>query len=321
MDLYPISGVGLRNAQLGGVAALIAHGTRNRDEAVVVLPTGTGKTAVLQLTPFLWGAERALVVTPARLVREQIAEGFSDLGLLRHLGVLRGELPPPKVVVIEKRMKTLESWELLREADIVVTTPMSSAPSIGDIVQPPEDLFDLVLVDEAHHTVASSYSSLLTAFPLARKALFTATPFRRDKKRLPGSIIYNYPLKDAIHDGTYGKVEYVPCDLLPGQNADVAIATAAESTFREDQRRGFDHRLMIRTDSVTRAKELLDVYKEHTTLRVQMIYGGHSLKHVNAVVKRLDAGKLDGIVCVDMFAEGVDFPRLKLVPPERIGVA
>ena len=111
---------------------------------------------------------------------------------------------------------------------------MSASPSIGGIAVPPPDLFDLVMVDEAHHAPAVSYASLLDAFPSARKAFFTATPFRRDKRIVPGKLVYSYPLKAAIEDGTYGKVEYVACEPLPGVSHDAAIARMAEQEFKAD---------------------------------------------------------------------------------------
>ena len=210
VDLLPADYDGFRNSQLGASAALISHATNANDEAVIVLPTGTGKTAVLQVTPYLWQARRTLVITPSKLVREQIADGFRELGLLKSLGILPNGLGCPSVHVVDGHLRTLADWNALKKSDVVVTTPMSASPSIKEIAQPPEQLFDLVLVDEAHHTPATSYAALMNAFPNARKALFTATPFRRDRKRLPGRIVYNYSLKQAIDDGTYGEVQFVP---------------------------------------------------------------------------------------------------------------
>ncbi|WP_339888897.1 DEAD/DEAH box helicase, partial [Rhodopirellula europaea] len=312
VDLLPKNAEGLRRPQLGATGALLAHGTRTAEPAVVALPTGTGKTAVLQLTPFLWSTGRVLVLTPSRLVRDQIVAGFKQLQLLKDLGVLPSDAGLPKVASIANRVTSIEVWESYREFDVVVTTPMSASPSIEAIVTPPTDLFNLVLVDEAHHSPAVSYSTLLGCFPDARKAFFTATPFRRDKKVVPGKLVYNYPLKAAIEDGTYGKVEYLPCEPDSGQNNDVAIAKQAEAVFTEDAAAGLDHRMMVRTDSVARAKDLFKIYEQETNLRLKLVHGGHSMRHVQSAITGLKKAELDGVICVDMFGEGVDFPRLKL---------
>lgn len=72
----------------------------------------------------------------------------------------------------------------LRNFDVVVATPMSISPAIDDIpAPPPDDIFDLILIDEAHHSPAATWNEIIEAFPEAKKILFTATPFRRDKKK------------------------------------------------------------------------------------------------------------------------------------------
>src|SRR5580700_10535401 len=77
---------GLYNAQLGAAHALAAHFTVDEQPAIVTMPTGSGKTAVLMMLPFLLRSARVLVITPSRLVRGQIAEDFSALKTLREIG-------------------------------------------------------------------------------------------------------------------------------------------------------------------------------------------------------------------------------------------
>ena len=313
IDFFPADGLGLRPPQLGAASSLLALSTQKEMEpAIVVLPTGTGKTAVLQLAPFLWRASRVLVITPSRLVREQIVDGFRELALLKKLGVLSEEISSPKVLSIDKRVGSKVSWEDCRDYDVVVATPNSISPSIEGIPVLPTDLFDVLLIDEAHHSPAKSYVAIINALPNAKKGLFTATPFRRDKRKIKGKLAYNYPLKSAIEDQTYGKVEFVPCTPKTKESSDVAIAKLTERTFVADKAAGFNHRVMVRTDSISRAKELKAIYEEHTNLNLSSINGGHGLKHVKQVLKKVESGKIDGIICVDMLAEGVDFPRLKL---------
>ncbi len=314
IDLLPDAKPGLRRPQIGAASSLLSHATRRKEPAVVALPTGTGKTAVLQLTPFLWSSGRVLVLTPSRLVRDQIAAGFSKLTLLKDLGVLADGLAPPSVKTIQKRITCVQEWEALQKFDVIVTTPIDARHrrlKELQLLQPNSSQFS-AMVDEAHHSPAVSYTALLDSFPDARKAFFTATPFRRDKKIVPGKLVYNYPLRAAIEDGTYGKVEYLPCVPDDGVSHDAAIAKMAEQEFLLDKYQGFDHRMMVRTDSVTRAHELVDIYKAETNLRLRLVTGQHSMQHVSSVVNHLESGELDGVICVDMFGEGVDFPRLKL---------
>ncbi len=303
---------GLRRAQRGAIFAIGSHFSLSRNNALISMPTGTGKTGVLMMAPFLLRASRCLIITPSRMVRDQIAEEYRSLALLKLLGVLPESLPCPNVQAVESKILRDEQWETLSSADVVVTTPMGSSPALNDIPHPPDDLFDLLLVDEAHHSPARTWKALMHAFPLSRQILFTATPFRRDRKQIPGEFVYEFPLRDALADGVFGAIEFVGCETDSQLSNDVVIARKTQEIYNGDREAGLDHRVMVRTDSRTRATELLEIYQQSTSLRLAIIHGNHSLTHVRRSVQRLKDTDLDGVICVDMFGEGVDLPQLKI---------
>ena len=71
---------GLRNAQLGAIHSISSFFTLNKTKAaVVVMPTGSGKTAVLMMTPYVLEANKVLVITPSKLVRSQVSGEYSTL--------------------------------------------------------------------------------------------------------------------------------------------------------------------------------------------------------------------------------------------------
>jgi superfamily II DNA or RNA helicase len=71
---------GLRNAQIGAIHAIASHFTiHDKEPAIVVMPTGAGKTAVLYLSAYVLQVNRVLVITPGKLVRNQISEGFASV--------------------------------------------------------------------------------------------------------------------------------------------------------------------------------------------------------------------------------------------------
>lgn len=317
---YPISEgdtPGLRDAQRGALFAVGAHFTQRSEAAIVTMPTGSGKTAVLQACAFLLKANRVLILTPSRLVREQIADDFKALGVLKRLGALPHEIEPPRVMATAGRIVDPTGWEAMRDFQVVVATVPSVSPHLAEIPLPPDDLFDLILVDEAHHSPAITWRMMLDVFPAARKVLFTATPFRRDDREIKGRFVYSYDLKRAYDDGVFGHISYQPVPVPNGpgderQREDIAIATAAEARLAADRAAGFDHLLMVRTDGRTRAIGLEAIYAKHTRLRLQSIHGQHSLAHVKKVLAKLKDGTLDGIICVNMLGEGFDMPRLKV---------
>lgn len=276
------------------------------------MPTGSGKTAVLTGTPFVLSAERVLVLTPSRLVREQIASDLGQLRILRALGALAAEVPAPKVASVRKRITATNQWDALAVNDVVVGIPSSLSASLEDVPTPPAGLFDLVLVDEAHHSAAMSWRLLLDQFPSARHALFTATPFRRDRREIGGRFVFTYELRDAFRDGVFGRLTYEPVDPALGQDPDIAIARQAAARLAADREAGFDHRIMVRTGTRVRADLLAEIYSRETTLRLQVVLGTHSLRYVTHVIEHLRSGELDGMICVDMFGEGIDLPNLKV---------
>ena len=68
---YPIENddnPGLRNAQLGAIHSISSFFTLNETKPVlIVMPTGSGKTAVLTMVPFVLKSKKVLVVTPAKI--------------------------------------------------------------------------------------------------------------------------------------------------------------------------------------------------------------------------------------------------------------
>jgi superfamily II DNA or RNA helicase len=66
------------------------------------------------------------------------------------------------------------------------------------------DYYDVIIVDEAHHTLADSYQRILNHFDQAKVLGVTATPDRGDMRDLGQfyeDLAYEYSLPRAIHEG------------------------------------------------------------------------------------------------------------------------
>lgn len=308
---YPIDSEksrGLRNAQLGAIHAISSFFTLNKkDAAIVIMPTGSGKTAVLMLVPYLIRKQRVLVVTPSKMVRGQIAEDFSELRTLCVANVFNTSIKKPKVFELE-HLYTKEYQKDLEKADVIVATP-SCALSLSESDWAKENI-DLVEVDEAHHTPAKTWQQILVNLSVATHVLFTATPFRLDRKELSGEIVYDYPLSKAYEDGILGEIQFVPVES--GTDNDLCIAKRAEDVLLNDRKAGYEHYLMVRTDTKVSAEKLEKLYKDNTSLNLLKVDSSMSNSKVKHILKLLHSGELDGIVCVDMLGEGYDFPNLKI---------
>lgn len=307
----------LRRGQVGAIHAISQHFLiGNTSPAVVVMPTGSGKTGVMQASCYVLGAKRVLVVTPNRLVRSQIAAKFCDPGTLWYLGLIEQPLErPPAVHEVVNRIRTLEDWEALAEYDVVISTVNSASSGHHGVAAPPGDLFDLILVDEAHHSAARTWNVLLQQFPAAKRILFTATPFRRDSQQLAGDIVFVYSARQAFNDGIFGKIEYVPVSANPNASADerdALLAKKTEEVFQSDRKRGLRHSIIVRVDGKARADQLAEIYEQHTSLTLKTVHSSLSYRTIQRTVALLTQQELDGVICVNMMGEGFDFPNLKI---------
>lgn len=313
-SLSNIENEGLRNAQIGALHSIGSYFTLyKKNPALIVMPTGSGKTTVLILSAFLLRANRVLVVTPSVLVRGQIFDEFNKLKTAKELKALPAKLQCPKVLEQRKNLINAEDWKILENFDVVVGTPNSISYGIKEDFQPDEKLFDLILIDEAHHSPAKSWNSIVESFPKSKKIFFTATPFRRDKKEITGDIIYHYPLSQAYEDKIFGEISFYPIkkDLNPAVH-DLLIAKNVEKIFQEDRKAGLEHFLFVRTSTKVHAKVLERLYKENTSLSLRRIDSTKTYSYIKQSIKKLKSHELDGIICVDMLGEGFDFPNLKI---------
>jgi superfamily II DNA or RNA helicase len=305
---------GLYKNQIGAIGAALAHFSTRNEPGLITMPTGTGKTAVMVVLSYAMNAQKILVVTPSQLVREQIVENFRAPKLLVDKGIIPGGRKLPKVYELVNIVDDKKEWaKILKYYDVIVAIPgtLNRLENLSETVG--KSAFDLVFVDEAHHSRASSWVNILEAFSSARQVLLTATPFRRDKKDIQARLIYNYSLKQAYEDQLFSRINFIPVNTQLFATADdknIAIAKKAQEVY--SARTHSDHRIIIRTDRKIDADQLFDIYDQHTQLKLVVIHSKLGNATIKARIKQLTAGEIDGVICVDMMGEGYDFPALKI---------
>jgi hypothetical protein len=174
----------------------------------------------------------------------------------------------------------------------------------------PAHLIDAVFIDEAHHEPARTWAAINDYYLNQKRVFFTATPFRRDRKRLRAKLVYHYPLDRAIDDGILRPINFI------GEHAglhddDVALLQTAIEVFAVEKESNPDAAILIRTDSIDHAKILVEMYRENN-MNVHAIHSKRS-QNVNArLIEEARIGELDGLVCVGIASEGLDIPNLKV---------
>jgi superfamily II DNA or RNA helicase len=119
---------GFRPGQLGALHAVLSHFSVFEEPAIVSLPTGYGKTAVIMALPFVLEANRLLVVEPSDALRRQTTSHFKTISTLRKINAIPSSTPDPAVKGQKGRPTVLEEWESLRDEDVIVSTPNSTSP-------------------------------------------------------------------------------------------------------------------------------------------------------------------------------------------------
>ncbi|MBL6938284.1 MAG: DEAD/DEAH box helicase family protein [Alphaproteobacteria bacterium] len=95
--------VGFRLAQAGAIHALASHFSMRSEPAIVSMPTGSGKTAVLIAAAFILRAKRALILTPIALA---LAFAWSMMRAVRETWlVTSAEFIGPKSTPTTRRTK------------------------------------------------------------------------------------------------------------------------------------------------------------------------------------------------------------------------
>lgn len=305
---------GLYKNQIGAIGAALAHFSIKTEPALITMPTGTGKTAVMIVLSYALQGEKVLVITPSQLVREQIASNFRNPKVLIDKGIIPRGCKLPRVYELSNIIDDAAEWKkILKDNDVIVAIP-GTLNKISDIDQTiGQNAFDIVFVDEAHHSRASSWVNILNSFSSAKQLLLTATPFRRDKKDIRARLIYNYPLRQAYQDKLFSHINLVMVktqQFATPDDKNIAIAIKAEECYRT--RAHQDHRIIIRTDRKHDADQLHAIYKTHTQLNLLVIHSKLGNAAISSRIRQLTDGEIDGVICVDMMGEGYDFPALKI---------
>ena len=161
--------------------------------ALVVLPTGCGKTGVAALAPYVLGVRNVLVLTPSVIILRQIHEAFCGVvarqeqetvviypSFYEKRGIItthRDRFCPSSSGIILRANQfnthVAENKELL-----VVNVHKIAGRSNVKIEEIDNEKFDLVIVDEAHHYPAPMWKRVVDHFcgRNVRVLFLTATP-------------------------------------------------------------------------------------------------------------------------------------------------
>jgi len=323
---------------------------RTKTTAVVVMPTGSGKTGVICCLPYTLGAvaksingldlqRPILIVSPDLAIQEQLE---MNLHPVKHAKAGEAFLLKRKIVpekfrsMVMPRVKKVDSPSELR-VDILESHEIILANAQKWHIRPTrvgilwedlkEDTFSIVIVDEAHHLPAPQWKRIIDKFSMHAKIVFlTATPYRADGLAISNYIeqvglAYHLKLSDAIERNIIRKTEFVELrgQVEGGQDADLQILQKVAEIL--DQKNEH-HPLPGRNKHVAIAAAQYQDHAEYLALMWNntMPHGNtaaayHSrLREIDRerIMKRLKDGELKLLVIVAMLLEGFDYPPISV---------
>lgn len=314
-NLEPNTGDGLRDCQLGAIWSLKSFKTHGNNEvaSLISMPTGSGKTAIMMAACFELNLRKILIVVPSKILRRQIYNQFKTLQILKNQGCLNNATEIVPVYEVTSRKNSRQEWEeILTNHDVIVSHPNSISPYYQGLSPIPKDLIDAVFMDEAHHEPAPTWQSLNRFYNSQLKVFFTATPFRRDRKRMKAKLIYHYSLEKALETEILRPIEFrgESTGNHPANSNEALIETAI-NVFREERVTNPSSSILIRTDRIDDAINLVTLYN-NAGFNVDVIHYKRSSSVNESLIEKVKIGELDGLVCVGIASEGLDIPNLKV---------
>ena len=299
------------------------------DNILYQMPTGTGKTRLftsiirdINVWELRNGQrQRILIIAHRSELIEQIDHSLNKYHVSH--GIIAGTFK-------EKRDLTLP----VQVASIQTITHASNEHIARHL-----DV-NFIIIDEAHHAVANSYTKLWKLYPDAKKLGVTATPWRMNNGGFRAnfeSFIPSMPIKQFMEEGWLAPYQYYS---LPTNSS---IMKSIESIHEFDVDGDFKVSALERTmDNDHIRAQLLESYTKLAKGKKGIIYSisrEHS-EHICAkyqsigvkivtidsttparkremLVDDFKAGIIDIIVNVDIFSEGFDCPDIEFIQLAR----
>ena len=200
----------LRPYQAEAKQAILAAWDEGYRKTLLVLPTGCGKTGVF-----------------SSVTENQVNKGHRVL-IMAHRGELLDQAADKlkEASGLDSVLEKAESTSLGSFLPVTVGSVQSLAQE-KRLARFPNNYFQDIIVDEAHHCLSDSYKRVLDHFPNANILGVTATPDRGDMKNLGeffDSKAYEYSMTEAIREGYLCpiKAQMIPLEL---DIADVGISS------------------------------------------------------------------------------------------------
>lgn len=297
------------------------------DSALIVLPTGLGKTVVFSEIVRRMQPARSIVVAHREELIFQAAEKIKRVTGLDG-GIEMGELradgwfgtPPPYIVS-------------------TVQTQCSGGDGGGRMTKFLPGDFGLVVIDEAHHATASTYKRVIDYYrqnPKCKILGVTATPDRADEEALGQvfqAVAYDYQILDAINQGWLVPVQQqmVTVESMDFSNirttaGDLNQGELAEVMEEEDNLQRVavptveicgERRAIVFAATVKQAERLCEIINRYKPDKAAWLCGKTDKEKRRKILADFKAGTIQFVVNVGVLTEGFDDSGVEVIVMAR----
>lgn len=332
----------LREPQIEGYFAIRNHFEKSNEPCYVQLPVGCGKTGLMGLTPFGIAQGRVLIISPNLTIRENIRRelNVSDPNCFyRKRGVF-----VPKNGPFLSELRTGANMHDCDAAHIVVANIQQFAGPRNKWYEGlSPDYFDLILVDEGHHNVATTWTRLFSHFGGAKVVSFTATPMRSDGQLVSGERVYRFSYTRSMLMGFISQIDALfvnPTEITftvegetktlgldevlkmrekdwfsrgvaTSEECNRSIVNASVQQLYQVRTLGSPRQLIAVACSIRHATQVAALYREHG-LRVEVLHSQLKEDQRAQIEASLRTGLTDVVVQVNILGEGYDLPTLSI---------
>lgn len=273
---------------------------------LLISATGTGKTYLSGFDVKNAKAEKVLFIAHRKTILSKAKETFETIIKDKKMDIYDGSIGEEDYIFA--MIQTMSKKEHLEKF--------------------PKDYFDYIVIDEVHHGGAKSYQSLINYFTPKFMLGMTATPERGDNfdiyKLFHHNIAYEIRLHDALKEELLCPFHYfgnsdieVDGELITEKTA-VKKLTADERVnhiIEKSRFYGYSGDKLHGLIFVSRVEEAIELTEKMKSrgIKCEVLTGEDSDSKREKTISDLEEGKIEYIITVDIFNEGVDIPCINQV--------
>lgn len=292
---------------------LSALRTQSKNKALIISATGTGKTYLAAFDAKSFDPKKVLFVVHRLTIAKDAMQTFKRVfGNSRTMGLYSGNMKEVDCDFIFSTVQTISKPEHFKQFE--------------------KSHFDYIIIDETHRSAADSYSRLLDYFQPKFLLGMTATPERTDGNNIfeqfDYNIAYEIRLNRAMEENMlssfhyYGVTDLLIDNKTIDNKSDFNLLVSEERVNRiieQSEFYGCDNgilRGLIFCSRKEEAKELSKLLNERG-LNTKALTGDNSEEERAKAIEALESNnlsdKLDYIITVDIFNEGIDIPKVNQI--------